>query len=601
MPMAEFCNDVSALGRRWELREAEASSVPALSLRDGTRVPPEVSEVAARRGVVDVRSWLEPSLRAFMPNPSDLVGLDEAVERFCAAVENGETVAILGDYDVDGATSTSTLLRWLRMAGAAKATFHIPDRMTEGYGPNNGAISMLRERGASLLVIADSGTQAFAQVTHAREIGFDVVILDHHEPKEDGTLPDALVVNPKRLDCDQSLSYLCTAGLALLFLVGANRRLRQTGYFERAGIPEPRLVELLGLTALGTVADVVPLKGLNRAYVALGLEAMPLIPGLRALKQAINEGREGQGREVDWTSHGCGFNFGPCINAGGRISDTKLGTRLLTSEDSEECADIAGRLVELNRQRQELQKEMVGQCVERVAADNQDWPVIVVYDPDWHPGVVGLGASKVKDQFDRSAVVIGQGGKGSGRSVDGFNIGRAFLRAVEAGLLIKGGGHAAAGGLTVDPERIGELREFLAKEAEGLERPATKVDLARGVNDVSVDAVEAFELCAPFGMGNPRPRIAVTGGILEGVRLLKDKHVKARLRSGGATVDLILFNGVGTRLGEAIQAAEGRFLDVMGEASLNEYGGRVSIQVKPEDVMVGAAVAGAAIAADRAA
>lgn len=599
--MTGFCSDVSALGRSWELRDEEPSTRSVYALRDGTRVPPDVCEIAARRGVVDVAAWLEPSLRAFMPNPSDLVGMDAAAARFCDAVEGGETVAVLGDYDVDGATSTSTLLRWLRLAGAPEPTFHIPDRMTEGYGPNNGAIDMLRARGATLLVIADSGTQAFDQVAHARSIGFDVVILDHHEPKEDGSLPDAVVVNPKRLDCDQSLSYLCTAGLAFFFLVAANRRLRESGYFVRTGIPEPRLVELLGLTALGTVADVVPLKGLNRAFVALGLDCMPLIPGLLALKTAINLGREGTGREVDWTAHGCGFNFGPCINAGGRISDTKLGTRLLTSEDPDECEAISQRLVELNKERQELQKEMVAQCVERVAAEDTDWPVIVVYDESWHPGVVGLGASKVKDEFDRSAVVIGEGGKGSGRSVDGFNIGRAFLRAAAAGLIIKGGGHSAAGGLTIDPTRISELRAFLAEEAKDIQRPATRVDLLRRVGEISVESVEAFEMCAPFGMGNPRPRIAITGGVLDGVRILKDKHVKARLRLGRNVVDIIMFNAVGTRLGEALRAAEGRWVDCLGEISLNEYLGRVTLQVKPDDIMVGAAVSAAAEEAERAA
>ena len=554
-------------------------------------ISPEVVAIAARRGVSDISAFFRPSLRAAMPDPSSLSGMDEAVARFAAAVRGGERVAVFGDYDVDGATSTALLLRWLRLCGLRDAMFHIPQRLTEGYGPNIPAIEALRAAGATLLVIADSGTGAMAQIARAREIGLDVLVLDHHEPNEDGSLPDAVVVNPKLPSNDGSLSYLCTAGLVFLFLAAANRSLRDSGFFAPPGPPEPKLQNLLGLVALGTVADVVPLKGLNRAYVHLGLSRMHFVPGLAALRDAVNAGREEEKR-IGWTAYACGFSFGPCINAGGRISDTTQGTRLLSTDDPGEARAVAEELVALNAVRQEMQREMVARCVENVAADDVagDDAVIVIHDEAWHPGVVGLGASKVKDHFDRSAVVIGKGGKGSGRAVEGYGMGRSFLRAAERGLLLKGGGHAAAAGLTIDPARIPEFRAFMQEESRGTVRPPTQVDLVVPVGGLGYAAVDDFELLAPFGMGNPRPRVAVTGGVLEDVRLLKEKHVKGRLVTGRHRMDFILFNGAGTPLGEKLRAADGHRVDLLGELSVNEYGGRTCVQIKPTDAMVGAAV-----------
>lgn len=582
--MNPFCSDVSVLERRWEVRSGPEGAPAQVVLKNGWEVSPEVVAIAARRGAGDVAAFLEPSLRHFMPDPSVLSGMDEAVDRFARAVRGRERVAILGDYDVDGATSTALLLRYLRLAGCHDAIFHIPHRLNEGYGPNVPAVQGLQARGATLLVIADSGTStsAFPPIAWARENGMDVVVLDHHEPNEDGSLPPAVVVNPKLPSNDGSLSYLCTAGLAFLFLVGVNRQLRNEGFYVPGERPEPKLTDLLGLVALGTVADVVPLVGLNRAYVSLGVDQMPLIPGLAALMSEAGDGA--------LTSHACGFVYGPCINAAGRIHDTRLGTILLSSDDADEYGPLAKELVELNRQRQDMQKEMVASCIEKVGDRGPEDAVIVVYDPSWHPGVVGLGASKVKDRFDRSAVVIGKDGKGSGRSVEGFNMGKAFLKAAASGLLKKGGGHAAAAGLTIDPARVDEFRAFLNEESRGIVRPPTKLDMAVRIGGLSVDAIEDFELLGPFGMGNPKPRVAFHGGILDDVRLLKEKHVKARLvlASARARIDVILFNGVGTPLGEALRLAEGHYVDILGEASINEYGGRTTVQVKPHDAMIGA-------------
>ena len=590
----EFDETASVLDRKWEMRGGLTGAVAPLWLADGTFVPSEVVMVALGRGATDVAAFLHPTLRSFMPDPSCLDGMDTAAARFCDAIQASEKIAVLGDYDVDGATSTALLLRYQRLVGLEGGIFHIPQRLTEGYGPNIPAIQKLRdEGGASLLVIADSGTGAFSQISHAREIGMDVIVIDHHEANADGRVPDAAVVNPKLLVNDGSLSHLCTAGLAFLFLVAANRELRRRGFFSPVR-PEPDLRDLLGLVALGTVADVVPLRTLNRAYVAQGLAHMHKIPGLLALHRVINEGqREAavetgkQVREVGYTSYACGFNFGPCINAAGRISDTRLGTLLLSTDDHAEASALAEKLFALNRERQTMQKKIVDSCIEKVEDRGPDDAVLVVYDEAWHPGVVGLGASKVKDRFDRSAVVIGEGGKGSGRGVDGFNIGQAFLKAAAEGLLVKGGGHSAAAGLTILPSKVDEFRAFMQEQSKGITRPRSQVDLCVAVGGLSIDSVRSFEMLAPFGMGNSHARVAFTGGVLDKVQVFKGTTLRAYLFGFKSKVKIIMFNAPGTPLGDALIAAEGHYVDILGDVEINTYEGRSEIQVKPTDAMIG--------------
>ncbi|WP_170954179.1 single-stranded-DNA-specific exonuclease RecJ [Thalassospira xiamenensis] len=525
-------------------------------------------------------AYFEPSLRNLMPNPSSMTGMDEATKLFCEAVSSGRRIAILGDYDVDGATSTATLLRYLRLIGTTDAIFHIPQRLTEGYGPNIPAVESLYEQGARLLMIVDSGTTAFGPIERAVELGMNVIVLDHHEPPPDGILPPAVIVNPKRTEDDGSLSYLCTAGLAMMFLVSVNRYLRAENFFDERGVNEPALQNLMGLTALGTVADLVPLIGLNRAFVTLGLSRMSSIPGIQALSDAR--------QETEFSEKTCGFVFGPCINAGGRISDTRQGSLLLSTDDLDEAKTIAERLVALNNERKDMQTAMTDACIDSLSKTELS-DVIVVHNEEWHPGVVGLVASRILDQFDRSAVVIGAGGKGSGRAVGGFNIGQAFMSAVEKGFLIKGGGHAAAGGLTLQPGMLEAFSHHMNEAAEGCERPPATVDVAWSIRDLSLDVVEGFEYMAPFGMGNEKPRIAVVDGIIQGIRILKEAHISGFLvlPDGSARVKFILFYAVRTPLGDAICNAEGNFADMMGQLSLNTYNGVTSVQLVPTDVMIG--------------
>lgn len=567
-----FCNSYSARNLEWDVPQISVDTIPG--------IPKEILEISARRGITDFEEFFKPSFKGSMPDPSSMMDMDRAIERVHAAIINKEKICVYGDYDVDGATSTAIMLRYFRRIGHDNIIFYIPDRLKEGYGPNSNAIKSLGESGVNLLLIVDSGTTAFDPVNTARSIGMDVVILDHH--KAEHTLPDAIVVNPKRQDENGSLTYLCSAGLSFLFLVGLQRTLRNNEFFKAT--EEPDLKDLLGLVALGTVADIVPLVGLNRAYVKLGLPMMAKNMGIQNLV------RETGLTEDLFTPYTCGFVYGPCINAAGRIDDTRLGTLLLSSEDEDEVAGISKRLVELNNERKTMQVSMVQQAIEKAQNALDDSNVVIVYDELWHPGVVGLVASKIKDFFDKSAIVIGTGGKGSARAVDGFDIGQAIIDARLQGLLVAGGGHAAAGGLTINPDNMATFRAFMKERSADFQRPPLKIDHAVQCGQLKASIVDNIQMLAPFGAGNPEPRIAVIGGYVEKVSILKGKHLKGVIKKGSDTQEFILFDGVESKLGNSLLSAQGRYCDIYGKMSVNEYAGKRTVQIRPEDAMIGPAL-----------
>lgn len=614
-----YCASRSLRGRKWDVPE-EVSYTPIEGL------PDEVTTIIARRDIDDVQEYLTPTLKGSMPDPHVLQDMEKAAIRTANAVQQGEKIALYGDYDVDGATSTAILKRFFRGLDLGDVTVYIPDRLTEGYGPNVPAMDKLKAEGVQLLIIVDSGSVAFEPVAKARELGMDVIVIDHHECEVqkssaeqcDDTvdlngldaderefvsrtakarggvpkLPDALVVNPKRADEDRSLEYLCSAGLAFLFAVAVRRVLRERSHFE--GNREPDLKPLLGIVALGTVADMVPLTGLNRAYVKHGLPLMRLNPGIDALSEVIlrraveEDPKKAERLEGKMSSaYACGFLYGPCINAAGRIDDTSLGSLLLSTDNPEEASELADRLHGLNRERQNMQTAMINQAIQMVNERHMDDEVLVVYDETWHPGVVGLVASRLKENFDKSAFVIGAGGKGSARAADGFDVGRAVIDARLSGLLLKGGGHKAAAGLSCDPKKLNSFRSFMCDRAKGFEPPASKVDLVVECGAVDARAIEAMEVLAPFGMGNPNPRTAVVGGYLEKVIVLKGKHIKGFLKSDHGTVEIIMFGAVDTPTGERILGSQGYYMDVLGRLEINTFRGAKKVQVVPEDVMIG--------------
>ncbi|MGE3156839.1 MAG: single-stranded-DNA-specific exonuclease RecJ, partial [Xanthobacteraceae bacterium] len=453
----------SACGRAWRDRLDERGAAQALAIAQRhDNVPELLARVLAGRGVAveDVPSFLDPTVRALMPDPHSLAGLEDAAARIADAVMRGESVAIFGDYDVDGATSAATLARFLRHAGLAPL-IHIPDRLFEGYGPNAEAVRALAARGATLLITVDCGTTSHEPLAEAKRLGMDVIVIDHHLADE--VLPPALaVVNPNRLDDLSGLGHLAAVGLVFMTVVAVNRELRRRGFWTEAR-GEPDLLGALHLVALGTVADVVPLKGLNRAFVAKGLLALRRREhlGLTALMDVARLG----GPPEPWH---LGFLLGPRINAGGRIGRATLGVDLLLEEDASEAARLAEELDRLNRDRQAIEIATLAQAeAEAMAAlgHEEKGAVVVTAAEGWHPGVVGLVAARLKERYGRPAFAIalepGGVGTGSGRSIAGVDLGRAVRQAVGQGLLLKGGGHAMAAGVTLRKDALAAFRAYL--------------------------------------------------------------------------------------------------------------------------------------------
>jgi single-stranded-DNA-specific exonuclease len=546
-----------------------------------------------------VAQFLDPTVRALMPDPHTLADAQRAATRLADAVARGETVAIFGDYDVDGATSAATLARYLHYCGL-RPLIHIPDRLFEGYGPNAEAIRALAGQGATLIVAVDCGTTSHEPLLEAKNLGLDVIVIDHHQAEE--RLPPAFaVVNPNRLDDLSGLGDLAAVGLVFMMVVALNRELRARGFWSAQQRPEPDLLALLDLVALGTVADVVPLKGLNRAFVAKGLIALcrRANPGLTALMDVARL----NGPPEPWH---LGFLLGPRINAGGRIGRATLGVDLLLQEDPSECARLAAELDRLNRERQAIEAATLAQAeAEALAALGleEKGAVVVSAADGWHPGVVGLVAARLKERFGRPAFAIalepGGIGTGSGRSIAGVDLGRVVRQAVSAGLLVKGGGHAMAAGVTLRRESLGAFRayleEALAPAVEAARREdALLVDGAVSASAVNGELVATIARAGPFGAYNPEPVLALPGHTVVYAEEVGQAHMRARLRAGdGTTIDAVAFRAVGQKLGMALAQSRGRSVHAAGTLCLDRWNGVERVQLRlidlaPADVSLGA-------------
>ena len=575
----------SALGRAWRDRLDVEGQGRAQVMAQQHGLPDIVARVLAGRGVTpaEARAYLDPTIRALMPDPSTLVDMEATATRLADAVERSETVAIFGDYDVDGACSAALLAGFLEKCGAP-FIIHIPDRITEGYGPNVEAIRALAGEGATLLVTVDCGVSSHEPMAEARRLGLDTIVLDHHQAPE--TLPDALVVNPNRQDDLSGLGQLCAAGVVFMALAATVRVLRQRGWFN-AGNPAPDLLEGLDLVALATVADVAPLTGLNRAFVAKGLALMRARgrPGLRALFDAARA--DGPPRPYH-----LGFLIGPRINAGGRIGDAALGAKLLLMQDETQAAAIAAELDRLNRERQAIEAETVAVAEAEALASlglEEKGAAVVVAGEDWHPGVVGLVASRLKEKFRRPAFAIafpGPIGTGSGRSIAGVDLGRAVRAAVEAGLLVKGGGHAMAAGVTLDRARLGDFRAFLEdKLGAAVERAradsALLIDAALTAGGARPELIAALDKAGPYGSANPEPVFAFPAHRLLDAAVVGGAHVRFRAAAGdNSRLDGIAFRAAGAPLGDMLLQGRGESLHLAGQLALDHYGGRERVQFR---------------------
>jgi single-stranded-DNA-specific exonuclease len=552
--MTFACNvERSLLGQPWRWRRADGDEL-GLSLTD---------QLLLARGVesADLPRHRQPTIRDFLPDPSLFRDMDESAARLADAVEKGESVTIFGDYDVDGATSAALLVLLLRRLGLEPGTY-IPDRLMEGYGPSGDALVALKQAGADLVVTVDCGAQAFAALEAATEAGLDVIVCDHHQCAAE--LPRAYaVINPNRLDESPdgaAHGHLAAVGMAFLLGVALLRELRRRGRFGEAN-PEPSIIDLLDLVALGTVADVARLRTLNRAFVSQGLKVMAggQNIGLVALAEAARLVKAPSCRDL-------GFALGPRINAGGRVGKSDLGVRLLTSADPEEARTIAAELDRLNEERRAIEM-LVQEAAEERVTDRDGEPLLIVSGRGWHPGVIGIVAGRLKEKFGRPAIVIAEEedgtGKGSGRSISGVDLGAAVLAAKDSGLLVAGGGHAMAAGLTVAPGGIEALRDFLC------DRLAGDIEQAVGARALLLDAALApggvvGGLCdeldggGPYGAGWPNPKIAAGPARLMRVGIVGNGHVRG-LACGddGKSFKWIAFRSANTPLGEALLASPG--------------------------------------------
>jgi single-stranded-DNA-specific exonuclease len=574
----------SLAGRFWRARGG-CDDRAGLAMAQRLGLPEIVCRLLAGRGISadDAERFLAPTLRDALPDPSHLKDMDKAATRLVAAVQQGETIAVFGDYDVDGATSSALLRRFFAAIGAP-LVIYIPDRQREGYGPNAAALRKLKEQGAGIVITVDCGITAHAALADAAEAGLDVVVVDHHlgEPQ----LPRAFaVIDPNRIDEDSPHGMLAAVGVTFLLVVCLNRALRQAGWY--ATRPEPDLAQWLDLVALGTICDVVPLTGVNRALVAQGIKIMRRRGniGLAALGDAA-----GIGERLD--AYHAGFILGPRVNAGGRVGEADLGARLLSTEDAMEARDLAAHLHALNAERREIEAKVLTQAIDQVERDGVG-PLIVVVGENWHPGVIGIVASRLKDRYSRPVCVIalaGEIGRGSGRSVPGLGLGQLIIAAHQAGLLLNGGGHAMAAGFTVAAEKLTALRTFLtARVAESLGaiEPVAElnIDGALAAGAATPDLAALLDRIGPFGTGNSEPRFVFPNLRVLRADLVGGEHVRCVFGDGAGPARLkgIAFRASGGPLGQALLHAQGAGFHLVGHLRADNWQGRNGVQLLIDD------------------
>ena len=574
-------------GKRWRPRLNDERA--ALAIAQHLGVPDVLGRVLAARGVGidEAEAFLDPKLRDLLPDPSHLLDMDKAVARIVGAINGGEKIGVFADYDVDGACSASLLVRFFAALGRDLLVY-VPDRIAEGYGPNTPALLKLKEQGVSLVLTVDCGTTAFSPLKDAADAGLDVVVIDHHvaEPM----LPDAVaVVNPNRLDETSPVGQLCAAGMVFMLIIAVNRALRDAFWYGE-GHGEPDLMKMLDLVALATVADVVPLTGVNRALVRQGLAVMARRenPGIAALADISRLD------ELPEAWH-LGFMLGPRVNAGGRVGEAGLGVKLLTTNDKDEATGIAMRLDQYNSERREIEAAVLNAAMAQAERQAEaDAPLILVASEGWHPGVIGIVAGRIKETFNRPACVVSieNGlGKGSGRSVRGVDLGPAVIAAHQAGHLVNGGGHAMAAGFTVAGERLDDFRRFLTDHIENqlavaVLAPDIGIDGALSPEGATVEFIDSLNDAGPFGAGNPRPRFVLPAVAPINARIVGTDHVSCFLAApqGGPRLKSIAFRTAGTPVGEALLNARGGALHVAGHLNVDTWQGDRKPQLIIEDV-----------------
>ena len=589
--MAGACLGVekSLSNKVWELRLDSAGERLAEGISQKFSLPEMTARVLAGRGIIEehVEDFLNPTLARDMPDPATLKDMEKGAKRLATAIEGGEKVAVFGDYDVDGATSSAVLARYFRDVTENPLEIYIPDRQREGYGPNTKAMLELKDRGAAVVITVDCGIMSFDPLAAAKEAGLDVIVADHH--KAEVKLPEAYaVINPNRLDEENDLGNLAAVGVVFLLVVALNRELRTRGWFAER--PEPDLLALLDLVALGTVADVVPLTGLNRTFVAQGLKIMARRGnlGLRVLSDVARlDGAP--------NTYHLGFLLGPRVNAGGRVGEASMGATLLSTEDEDKAQRLALALDLYNKERREIEAEVQAAAIYQAEADlaANDSPIIMVGKVGWHPGVIGIVAGRLREKFDRPTIVfsIDKDGvaKGSARSMTGVDIGAAVLDAVHHKVLQSGGGHAMAAGMTAPAESLPKLREFFEAKLEKAVLAARKnrritLDGVLSAKGATVDLAKMLEEVGPFGQGFPGPKFAFADLALIKSDLVGKNHVRTIFAGkDGGRIKGIAFGAAETPMGQALLKGIGKTFHVVGRIKRDQWQGVERVDIHIED------------------
>tara|TARA_B110000967_G_scaffold208979_1_gene263129 strand:- start:27 stop:1778 length:1752 start_codon:yes stop_codon:yes gene_type:complete len=535
----------------------------------------------------EIKFFLDPSIKSILPNPYILKDMDRAIDRTENAIIKREKIGIFGDYDVDGATSTAILGKYFELLNISYEIY-IPDRKKEGFGPNEKAFLELINLGVNLIFTVDCGTISYAPMAFAKKKKVDVIILDHHQSEI--KLPVAhSIVNPNRFDDKSELNYLCAAGVCFMFLVALNKRLRDQNWFLNNSIKEPNLMNILDLVSLGTVCDVVPLIGINRAFVKQGLKILKNKKnlGLKTLIEVCNI-------ESSLTSYHLGYVLGPRINAGGRVGQSTHGANLLLNQNPKNAFKLAAELNIYNKERQILESELLKKILSTDYQNNID-PVIIIHGENWHEGIIGIIAARVKEKFNKPTIIISVNngiGKGSGRSIYGFDLGSTIIGAAQSGLLIKGGGHKMAAGFTINMDKISEFKEFIFRKFKSIninveEKMNHYFDVEIAPSAVNIDFFEKISVLSPFGSGNPEPKFVIKNVKAVNSKIVGEKHIKTVLvGSDSTTLKAISFNTVETELGAYLLKKNIKPFDIIGKLSLNEWRGQKNVEFIIEDISV---------------
>ncbi len=577
----------SASGKDWILKNYNEETVNFF--KDNFNLSEIVSKLIAIRNIKaeDVQLFLNPKIKNLLPNPFILKDMEKAVDRTILAIQKKEKIGIFGDYDVDGATSAAIIGNYFDEI-KIKSEVYIPDRKTEGYGPSKKGFENLILNGSKLIFTVDCGTLSFDSIDFSQKKKIDVLVLDHHQSEME--LPKAFsIINPNRFDDNSNLKYLCAAGVCFMFLIALNKKLRDINWFKINKINEPNLINYLDLVSLGTVCDVVPLIGLNRAIVSQGLEILKKKSnlGIKTLKNIC-------GIESNLNTYHLGYIIGPRINAGGRVGRCSHGANLLLSKDSKEIFKIATELDLYNKERKHIENLMLKKIETNISINQKD-PVIVLSGHNWHGGIIGIVASRLKDKYNKPTIIISVEngiGRASARSIFGFDIGMAIISAVKENILKKGGGHKMAGGFTIEENKIPKFINYINKRFQKLEKKIVKRNILMFDSKISPSALnEEFfteiNSLSPFGSGNPEPKF-----VIENLELLKssivgEKHIRSLFSSqDGSVIKSVTFNAVKTNLESYLLSKKRNKINIFGKLSLNEWKGRRNVEFIIDDISV---------------